>query len=52
MIHAGSELTSKITVITAELTQLPSVIRYYDDFDEKYHSIREPESSDLLGLRA
>lgn len=47
MIHAESELSSKITVIAAELTQLPSVIRYYDDFDEKRHSIREPESSDL-----
>lgn len=51
MIHVASELASRIAVIAAELPRLSSSIRYYDDFYEKSHSIRDPEGSDIWEIR-
>lgn len=51
MSHALTELSSRISAIATELPYLPSVIRYYDDFDDKHHSIRSPESSSIWEIR-
>ena len=51
MIHVASELASRIAVIAAELPRLSSSIRYYDDFYEKNHTIRDPEGSDIWEIR-
>lgn len=51
MTHVASELTSRIAVIAAELPRLPSTIRYYDDFADKHHSVRAPESLDKWEIR-
>ncbi|WP_334106624.1 site-specific integrase [Methylobacillus sp.] len=51
MINAAPEFASRIAVIAAELPGLPSAIRYYDDFDEKYYSIRNLEDSDVWEIR-
>lgn len=51
MIHLASEFSTKIAEIAAELPHLPSAIRYYDDFDDKHHSIREPEKSNIWEVR-
>lgn len=36
--------------LTFELTKLPSVIRYLDDFSESWYSIHDPEESDIWPL--
>ncbi len=51
MNHAASALASRIAVIAAQLPRLASSIRYYDDFDEKNHAIRDPEGSDIWEIR-
>lgn len=51
MIHVASEFSCKVADIVAELPRLPSAIRYYDDFDDKHHSIRDPEGADIWEIR-
>lgn len=51
MIHLASELSCEIAEIAAELPRLPSAIRYYDDFDDKHHSIRDPENSNIWEIQ-
>lgn len=51
MSNKLSVLSSKIAVIATELPDLPSTIRYYDDYDDKYHSIRDPASSFIWEIR-
>lgn len=48
--------TEKIAVecisnIAAELPKLSSVIRYYDDFEDGFNSIRDPEHSDCWDIK-
>jgi hypothetical protein len=47
--------TEKIAVeclsnIAAELPKLSSMIRYYDDFEDGFNSIRDPEHSDFWDI--
>ncbi len=51
MIHLALEFSCKISEIAAELPRLPSAIRYYDDFDDKHHSIRDPENSNIWEIQ-
>ncbi|MGF0335297.1 site-specific integrase [Ectopseudomonas toyotomiensis] len=51
MIHAASELSGLISAVASDLPNLPSAIRYYDDFDEKLHIIRDPEASDSWEIK-
>lgn len=36
----------EMPLLDFDLPPLPSVIRYYDDFEDKFNSIREPENLD------
>lgn len=47
MNYALQNFASKIVGVSAHLPCLPSSIRYYDDFEEKSRSIRDPEGSDI-----
>ncbi|OCP37375.1 hypothetical protein [Ensifer sp. LC163] len=38
-------LLDEITSLTAKLPSLPSVVRYFDDFNNEVHSIRDISSS-------
>jgi hypothetical protein len=51
MNRAASDLASRIAVIAAQLPNLSSSIRYCDDFDEKYHLIRDLDGSDIWEIR-
>lgn len=40
----------RLSNIAAELPKLSTVIRYYDDFEDKFNSIRDPEDSDCWDI--
>lgn len=52
MMGATEKIAAEcLSNIAAELSKLSSVIRYYDDFEDGFNSIRDPEYSDFGDIK-
>ncbi|KRB81049.1 site-specific integrase [Noviherbaspirillum sp. Root189] len=49
--HAGGDDNDVLAHLCASLPKLPSVLRYYDEFDDAIRSIRNPEGQAIFELR-